>query len=560
MSRIIIAGGAFYKNTAGSPDFLPVGLPAGVGLKNARPCFAKYRRTTIVNGRYTNGLTWRDDIGGLFKLGMSAPSAAPTIVASGTGLTGEAIGYISFVHKNGSTIIHESSISAASATLSLNDQGLEWTLPASSPDARATHVRGYRSMDGDIPKLVFEVPIGTTTVTESVSEDSRQASTPVPVKLSPVDNETLVDPDARGVPPYCLFCMPYHDRMWYAGDPDHPQRVWYTRLFEPESVDLAFGYIDTRDGEAVTALAVVGDQLVVFGQGVSYDIQGYTETDFNMRKLSPAYGCISHHAIVNIQETLFFPSEQGVSIYTGAGAIRNVMARSLRDYFTTDYKAHPFEYQNSTACHNARRGTYEMLMSFDVEPKARYYIGYYRPMVEEAALEPYWSFKVRNRKDYAVGTWFGSGELRGEMITGSCDGYARREDDMDDDDDGDTYEKKMVIRTKHFFFGDQGGGGPIHGRSFTELDLFVKNEVSTVIIKGFGGDDQAYLATAPQFMKTFAPAGVTGLVASTSQHFPLFKLAGGGVTWELQSSRPLGVEYRGMNIYYRPGAGARPAG
>jgi hypothetical protein len=558
--RLVVANGQLLTNVPGSSTFTLVTTPSGVTNSVPRPCFGKYRRTTIINGRFNPGVAWRDDVSGLFSLGISKPAAAPTIAVSGTGLTGEAIGYITFAHKSGATFIHEGNLSAASNTLSLSNQGVQWTLPGSAPDARVTHVRGYRSMDGDVPKLVFEQPIATVTFTENVSEDVRQASTPAPVKLSPTDNETLVDADARGIPPYCLFNIGYHDRMWYAGDPLFPQRVWYTRLFEPESVNLLTGYIDTRDSEAVTGMGVVGDQLVVFGQGVAYDIQGYTETDFNMRKLSPAYGCIAHHAIVNVQETLFFPSEQGVSIYTGGGAIRNIMARSMRDYFTTDYKARPAEYQNATACHNVRRGTYELLISLDEEPKSLYYVAYYRPMIEESALEPYWSFKIRDRKDYAVGTWFGSGELRGEMITGSCDGFARHEDDTDDDDDGDTYDKKMVIRTKHFFFGDQGGGGPIHGRSYTELDLFVKNEVTTVIIKGFGGDDQAYLATAPQFLKTFAPAGVSGLVPSTSQHFPLFKLAGGGVTWQLEASHPLGVEYRGMNIYYRPGAGARPAG
>jgi hypothetical protein len=442
MSRIVIAKGEFKTNEPGSSTFEDHGLPDGVTLESPRPCFAKYGRTTIVNGRFRPGLVWRDDLGGLFKLGISKPDATvtPVIAPSGTGLTGETFGYISFVQMDGTTLVHEGALSAASNTLSLVNQGVEWTLPGSAPDTRVTHVRGYRSMDGDVAKLVFTEPIATTTFTENVSEDVRQTSTPVPVVLSPVDNETLVDADARGIPPYCLFCITYHDRMWYAGDPLFPQRVWYSRLFEPESVNLATGYIDTRDSEAVTGVGVVGDQLVVFGQGVAYDIQGYTETDFNMRKLSPAYGCIAHHAIVNVQESLFFPSEQGVSVYTGAGAIRNVMARSLRDYYTTDYKARPMEYQYATACHNARRGTYELLIAQDTEPKSTYYIAYYRPMVEEGALEPYWSFKIRNRKDSAVGIVVRQRRTPRRNDYGSCDGFARREDDANADDDGDTYD------------------------------------------------------------------------------------------------------------------------
>lgn len=107
----------------------------------------------------------------VYEWGIEPPSAAPTLGAASTGLTGDYLARITYCKKVGSVVVSESNPSPApSAAQTLSNQGLTVTWAASS-DPQVTHVRVYRTLaDGAIYFHDQDVAIGTTTVTTTTTD------------------------------------------------------------------------------------------------------------------------------------------------------------------------------------------------------------------------------------------------------------------------------------------------------------------------------------------------------------------------------------------------------
>lgn len=562
--HLIVANDLLYKRSPGSSTLTLLATPAGVTLKDPRPCFTKARKSafilTIINGKYSPGRVWFEAAGDDFLLGILAPSSAPTIATQGTGLTGTVNGYISFVHKIGGADAHESSLSPQSNDLTLTNQGVRWTLPTTHANDRVTHVRIYRTPTvGGLPHFVADVTLGTATYDEAVTDAVLQEAVTPPVRFDS-GGSTILDPDARGIPPYTLYSVAGNGRVWYGGDPAFPARVWHTRIGEPESVNLEEGYDDMEGGEAVTGMGHLGNEILAFTHKGIYAAEGFDEDDIRWRRVIPSFGCICHHGIKNDHNTLFYPSQQGMAYYDG-GVPRNVMAQSLRDYWVADYKANPSNFQNGTAGINEEKGYYLFLPEpRSVAPRTLGYLGDLRAMFEDGQAEPRWNLFIQNRGVFALGELYGAGEQRSELHYGDLDGVIRKDDPDDPDDDGDTYLKRLIARFKHFFYGDQGGHDS-QGRKMTDLDIFAKHENTDILVNVYGGDEEASQARRPSWFKTFVAtlASVAGrLKTAKTSHHATPGVNGKGHTVEIIADSPVGVELRGLNISTTEGEQTRP--
>lgn len=561
--HIFVADGEVYKRVPGEATMTAVTLPTGVTKKTPRPCFTKVRKgsylATIINGRHSPGSIWFEALNALYLLGIAAPSSAPTLATQGTGLTGDVNGYISFAQKVGSTVIHESSLSPQTATLTLSNQGIRWTLPTTHANSRVTHKRLYRTpIAGGLPHLVADVALATGTYDEAVADAVLQGNITPPVVVGP-DGGNELAPDARGIPPFTLFAAFVNGRSWFGGDPLFPARLWRSRIGEPESVDLEEGYDETPGGEAITGLGVLGNRLVVFTYASMYAVEGFDEADIRFERIVPGFGCIGHHGIDTLQNALVFPMQEGIGYYDGA-LPRNIMAKSLRDYWVADYAANTAAYENGIGRYNPNKGYYQFLVTKTATPKSFSYIGDCRPMLDEGALEPRWALRTLDRDEFAIGVLHGENERHGEMHYGATDGYIRKDDDTNGDDDGDTRLKMMRAVHKHFFYGDQGGSDS-GGRKMTDLDLFIKHEATAVTANVYGGDEEASSAASPAWSRTLpATAAVMAgrsRVPKTSHHEEP-GVNGKGHTVELIAYRPIGVEHRGLSIHTTEGEQIRP--
>lgn len=547
-----------YVLDTGQADFTQFTLPTNVTANSQRPCFVPYRRRLYVLGMFTPNIVI-DEHRKVWTMGIHAPLAAPTLgTGGGTGLTGAYIGYITFVQKDEQgKVIHESNLSEGSSEFSASNQNRSWgNLPITSQDPRVTHKRGYVSVGGAVPRLVWEREIATAgPVVESVSDSVVANQTPAPVDA----NEQLTH--GRGVPAYYRFGAIWRDRLWGVGDPGDV--VSFSELFEPESAkvdpDQKFAYsntLRTKGGESIIGLTPFEDGLVLHCVNAEYVITGYGATSFEMRRISNVTS-LSHHGGANCHGGIIYPTANGLGFRQAPaeGAFRNIFARNYTDQWATNYVADPLPYESSQGVYDSRSGNYILLTSPATAPKTLCYVVPAKLIVEEGNLDPPLMKWIQTRESTSVAVWSAVGAKQPTVVFGAADGYVRKMDATDENDDGDAYSKAATIRHKHFFFGDQGGDDD-HGRTFHFFDVFAKTENQNATFKAYPGDDDAASGVAP-FSETIEASAVSGKVAKTSHRIASEDLSGKGVTVEITVSSPVGFEYRGFATEHSEGVQQR---
>lgn len=555
------ATGKIYlkKNIATTAQLLT--MPGALFNVGNRPAGENYRKRLYVVGEFQHGFVYTE-FGGLHQLGLPAPTVAPVLSTSGTGITGPAIGYYTFAQFQDGVLVHQSNPSPPSNTLTLTNQGRGWSaIQATCLNPRATHVLFYVSMSGANPRLAAIRTIGVTSFSENTATASLRDDLPV---RDLADGSVELDIYARGVPPYCKYIESYNDAMFYAGDPNHPDRIYFSRLREPESVDTTENTVvlRTKDGEAVTGLRRYGDELIVGTRFGIYAIQGFSVAEYRIRKISSFYNVLTHHSMVRVgpQEDLYFASQQGPVLYNGN--FRFILEDYEADWQDA-YRANIAGFEDCFAIEDRRSKAYILQIP---QPDSALYrtfrvVLHYEPVLR--GQQPWVTFDRRVRREDSMGV-LRTGQY-GEVYSGSCGeegNYVRRENDYANaDDDGDEYAKTADVTTKHFFMGSQDGDDG-HGRDYVDLDAFVKTENQATTVSLYGGDDSAREAATPQWSRSIAASAVTSpraKVPKTAHHFSsLTGISGKGVCVRYTVRAPIGWEYRGQTIYFVDGVQDRP--
>lgn len=559
--HVITNAPRIYSHPPGSDTFTSLSVPDSQLYPNRRPAHITFEDVKIVVGPFQRGIVITPASAApsgdaAWMLGITAPAVAPTLAAAGGGTipAGNHIGYFSYVHIDDGVDIHESDLSPGSNTLTLSgSQQREWTWDESDAEPRVTHIRLYVSVDGAVPAFVADVPIGDPdTLTEDVT-----AYGPTP----PVDSDGNLT-NARGVPPYARYVEKYNDRAWYGPDPVLPHRFWYSERDEPESVG-PLNFFDFKDRESLTSMRKAGTDLVTQGAHCTYQVTGYDESDFQMRKVSDSIGCLSFFAAVAINEVLWFPAQLAVYVYIPGGAIRNMMGDDLSGWWATEYKANPSIFEASVAVHDKEESLYKLLLVYPTLPRSRYLIGHYRDIdpANGGAGPMRWTFDYRGRADSGIGILYDAGTLRESVYSGSCDGFIRAENDYDnDDDDEDSYGKRLEFDTAHFL-PKHGKGSAVDGALLQLLDMFVQSEEKAWRVEVRAGEDFAYLALNPSWARNVRASGSTVAgrtrVARVGHQFTVFR-SGKGYIIRVIQERPRGFTYAGLGFTWAQGLNARP--
>ncbi|HUU58948.1 MAG TPA: hypothetical protein VMZ50_05345 [Phycisphaerae bacterium] len=546
----------FYQRDPDAATTTPVTIPAAVSAVSpaVRPSFARYHKRAYVAGQFDDVLAWVPEESGLYAAGIDAPTTTPVIAANGSAVvTGTNIGYYTFIHKVGTVVVAESNPSPASNALYIDGSGRAWSSLQTSGDARVTHVRLYVSVGGFPPAFAADVAIGSATHNETV--DTANLGALLPTRRNTVTGALEIDDNARGAPPSdSKIVTMYHESAWYAGITSNPDRLYPSKLFEPESVNISVTdgtFIATKDGEPITGLAVWNDELIIGCRGAIYSVQGYGAGDYRMRKLSSFYDVLSHASMQRCGPNgdLFFASQQGVCMYNGG--FRFLM-EDLEDYWRDAYRANVANYEDCFAAEDRLFGAY-LLHIPQTDNTTFRYVGQYEPV--QYGEQPWWSFDKRTRKDTCAGILADDGKF-GEFYVGSSDGHIRKENVLTDaDDDGDTYLKKMDFTIAHQWGGDQAGDES-HASKFGDIDILAKHETVALTVSIYVGDDSARDAATPDFTDAIAAKAVSAphaLVAKTSEHRVFGPFSGKGASVRFESSSPLNVEVRGVVLHYTEG-------
>lgn len=493
-------------------DIVDVTPPAGVNRVALKPCGATYNGESISRIYFTGG--WTDNLVftehfALLRQGILPPpyeviagagagDSIGVVAAAGPGRTGNAIFYFSWwddLHGR------RSSLSAPSPTIALANQSASITnLPTSAPDPSVTHIEEWCSMDGDLPRLVTRRQIGATSITENVAT----------LSFGEAFTEDF------GLFPRCRWNVVWHDRQVMAGDDRFPDRLYLSLLNEPERYGGFF--IRTRKGERIVGVIVIRDNLIVLGSKSSYIVTGYTEDDIAMDILEPGLGTVNHHAMVLLLNGLaIIPTHLGISVCTGSTF--HFIAKDFQWLWRYEYKENQAAYETDAFAVDDIEGSVYKLWVGDhsLNPQLNspgdigtYWILDYTPVFAEVGGnfgQPNLSLDVRRRKDAAAAILSKPGAKRGELFTGSYDGFVRQENVIsNDDDDGDTFLKKLIIAPGHYYFGEEGGD-PLDSFTYTGFWNFMESELNAYDLDLFTGDEKAYLHVSPDYHET-VPAGL----------------------------------------------------
>ena len=286
---------------------------------STRQIFFPYDRDIVVafDGanrpqKSTDGTVWT-------RFGIDSPGTPPTAstLSSGTCSSGEYAFAYSYKDRG---LAYESNISSAS-TITL------------SGSTGAFHLSATASSDAQVDAYVWygrDITAGET-VLRKISSGS--ASTFRVTDTNWTANDEA--PTNHDVLTKGSFGTPWKNRWWVV-DPDVPNRLKFSELFLPQAFPALF-YIDIpfERGDSITAIAPLGDTLVVFGQSKVYLVIGQTSLDFEVRPSAGAIaGCLGPRAWAQIEQGIVHASAEGIHIFDGATdrLLSHLIETAWRDY------------------------------------------------------------------------------------------------------------------------------------------------------------------------------------------------------------------------------------
>ena len=543
----------------------------GIYSTGRPPCFSNYRGDVYIIGCFSRVLYRPRQDRRFLPAGIVAPRKKLAVVeaAGSGGSTGAALAFVTLLHKEGALVLAESDRSNVVDIGTVSGGGFAWSnLPTNNEEFRVTHIRGYRSMDGDDYRMAWESPYGISTFTENVLTQHRTILAPAWKR--------------NGIPPKGLhYGTDWAGRMFYARTSEHPYRLWWSPPGDPQYVGQT-SYLDTWDRSTITCIAKAHNELIVFTLRNAYLVRQFGQeasSDFVLVKLDSSVGCISHFGAIEIHNRLWFPSEDGVWIYDGGF---HYVMRDMRPYWVSDFKANKSAFLGGHAFNDRDQKTYvyttgrspaQIFEGFTCGTVG--YVGtyeMYEPSIAgiDAQPQPDWTIDAFGRRNSSAHY-----NADGEVLIGSCDGQIRKFSDTDPDDDGDSVRKALVIRHGLNVLNEPGDDVE-SGKQLSDFWCYVEAETGPWTMYLMGGDEHTWRSVRPdnvwQFWKVDVAASfseyakklgaVTKTLKATPKTVHYFgqppRVSGRGYVLEIQASSPVGVKYRGHGGSYSPGAAGRP--
>ncbi len=237
-----------------------------------------------------------------FPMGVPFPTVAPTLAATGTG-TGTAVtrAYVyTWVNLFGS-VEEESSPSPASQVNWQTGQAITVTrteAPPPPPDYNVTKWRIYRTVTGSTAGvvnylLVAEVPIGTTTFNDNISDAA------IPGDPLASDGYDPPPENMRGlcIMPNGILCGFFDNTVCFS-EPYKPH-AW------PASYQQTLGY-------QIVGMAVYEQNLVVMTRQCPYILTGITPLQMTVTRVSLWEPCVSKRSIASDMSGVCYASANGL--------------------------------------------------------------------------------------------------------------------------------------------------------------------------------------------------------------------------------------------------------
>jgi len=282
-----------------------------------------------------------------YRLGIPAPSVAPTVSKTGTADTTQTPYDVSYVVTFVSAIGEEGPPSAASTVIELTDaEDVTITLPT-APSGNYNFgsnalMRIYRSNTGSTNtqfQFVKEVAITATSTTEVKDGDELGEVLPSATWIGPPDDNTSTYPNG---PMLGLTAVANGVLAGFAGN-----RLCFSEPFLPHAWPV--GYRITLE-EDIVAIGATGNGIVALTEGVPYFVTGTDPSSMTSIKLDIQQSCVNKHSVVDMGGYLLYAGPDGL-VAVGGNEARLVTqglisAKQWNDDFSPS-SIRAFRYENT---------------------------------------------------------------------------------------------------------------------------------------------------------------------------------------------------------------------
>jgi len=135
-----------------------------------------------------------------------------------------------------------------------------------------------------------------------------------------------------GTPPIGLYYAFRIGRIFLAGDPLQPSRLYYSESGQLEVWETEFFGISSDDGSVITGLVVQGDDLIILKETSVHILRG-EEGNWILRPVIVGLGCISPKSLAFASGIAFFLGRQGgqLEVYALAKGIPQRISQAIEE-------------------------------------------------------------------------------------------------------------------------------------------------------------------------------------------------------------------------------------
>ena len=261
-----------------------------------------------------------------YRLGVPAPSAAPSIAKSGTAAADETPETRSYVYTLVTDLGEEGPPSAASTTLDVTStETVTVSMPSgNNPSGNyffstAAKKRIYRSNTGsnftDF-QFVGEVAFSATSFSDTVASAALGEVLPSGTWIGPPDDDTALYPDG---PMQGLTAVGNGVMAGFSG-----KRFCLSEPFLPHAWPIDYRITLEED---IVDIAATGNGVVAMTNGTPYFITGTDPAALTPIRIDLAQACVNRNSVVDMGEYVLYASPDGLVAVSGASG--EVVSRGL---------------------------------------------------------------------------------------------------------------------------------------------------------------------------------------------------------------------------------------
>tara|TARA_X000001382_G_scaffold26221_2_gene16682 strand:- start:3552 stop:5282 length:1731 start_codon:yes stop_codon:yes gene_type:complete len=301
-----------------------------------------------------------------FRLGVPAPTAAPTTVKSGTANEADTPNDVSYVYTLVTDLGEEGPPSPASTVIELtDDEQVAVTVPTPSLSGgynfgSSALKRIYRSNTGSDNtqfQFVGEVPFATTAFTDTTDAANLGEILPSTTWIGPPDDSALysyTDPNTNQVVSGALKGLTSLANGVFAGF--FGNRLCLSEAFLPHAWPIEYRL--TLDDDIV-AIGATGNGIVCLTNGSPYFVTGVDPSAMTAVKIPIAQACVNARSVVDMGEYILYAAPDGLVAVTGGEA--QIVTRGIIsvDQWNTDFDPttiRAFEYEGTYVATNGTTG------------------------------------------------------------------------------------------------------------------------------------------------------------------------------------------------------------